>query len=177
MDGNLPEDNLDWKVDEDRVKKYEDQFGPQAILFSETELSPDAIHEMGITREQWKEKFKQTFPNGNRYKPDPIILLAIARDFWRKYPDCVVAHLPTGEKRVICWEHLQKLREVEKLFAEGKITKEEYDSRAREILSTGKEDAKQKLKRQLKDLNELFDEGLITEAEYNSKKTELLSKL
>ena len=99
---------------------------PKACLFSETYSDSDIIAETGITREQWKKKYEVKFSNNQIYQPDPILILAVARDFWRKYPDAVVVRLPNGEKRVIGWEHLMKLRELEKLLASGKITKEEY---------------------------------------------------
>ena len=183
VDGELPEDTLDWKVDEEKVTAFENMFGPQGMLFSETYSSPDTIQGMGITREQWKEKYKIKTPSGE-YKPDPIILLAVARDFWRKYPDAVVVRLPTGERRIIGWEHLTKLNELDKLFEAKKITKDEYEKRKKEILSTGREDpeAKRKqrlkeIKERLKELQEWLGEEIITEEEYKSKKEEILKEM
>lgn len=176
VDGKLPEDNLEWVVDEEKVKNYEKQFGAEGMLFSAADFMVDTVKNMGITREQWKDRFKEKLPNGDFFYPDPIILLAVARDFWRRFPNAVVIHHPSGRKVVFGVEQLKKLNELEKLLNSGQITREQYSSRAKEIFSSGRGDSKSELEDKLKFMKDQFEKGLIPKDIYEAKVKDLLSK-
>lgn len=82
VDGKLPDDTLDWEVDEQRYKKFINLYGPRSMLFSKTETACEIPQQMGMTREEWMEEFKEIGPGGAVFRPDPIILLAVARKHW-----------------------------------------------------------------------------------------------
>lgn len=82
VNGKLPDDALDWQVDEDKYRKYVQLFGPRGMLFSKTETACEMPAQMGITREEWMNEFKEIGPAGEEFKPDPVILLAVARKHW-----------------------------------------------------------------------------------------------
>ena len=103
-------------------------------------ISDDEIKNMGITREQWKDRNKQKIKNDEYFYPDPIILLAIARDFCRVYPDAVVINDLSGKNIVFGFEQLLELNKLDDLLKSGKITKEERDLRSKKIYETGRDD-------------------------------------
>ncbi|VVB72314.1 Uncharacterised protein [uncultured archaeon] len=177
IDGKLPEDTLDWEVDEEKVKKYEKQFGPEGMLFSAADFIDDTIKNMGITREQWKDRYKQKLGENKYIIPDPLLLLAIARNFWRNYRDAVAIHDPSGKKIVFGFEQLLELNKLDNLLRAGKITKEERDLRAKQIYATGRDDSKKKMEDQLELLKEQFEKGRIPKEIYDAKVNEILSKI
>lgn len=182
--GNLPEDSLDWKVDEDKVRNYEKIFGPQGMLFSNAESGSDAAQRIGLTREQWKMKYRQVMPSGETFYPDPIILWAIAFGFWDKYGPAALVTLPGGEKAVINWDYMMKLRTekenplqvVQRLIKArdaGLITKEEFESKKTMLLGGKEADPVTKLSQ----LKEMLNANLITEKEYDMTKDAILLKM
>jgi hypothetical protein len=176
IDGKLPEDNLNWEVDEEKIKNIAKQFGPESILFSAADFIDDIVKYMGITREQWGERYKQKLPNGGFFLPDPVILLAVARDFWRHYPDAVLVRDPSGKKIVFGFEQLQELNNLDGLLLAGKITKDERDLRAKKIFKTGRDDLKKKMEDQLDLLKEQFEKGRIPKDIYDAQIKEILLK-
>lgn len=177
IDGKLPEDTLDWEVDEEKVKRYEKQFGPEGMLFSAADFIDDTIKNMRITRDQWKERYKQNIKENEFFYPDPIILLAIARDFWRRYPEAVVIHHPSGKNIVFGFEQLIELNKLDDLLKAGKITKEERDLKAKKIFESGRDDKKKKLEDQLDLLKEQFEKRRIPKDIYDAEVKETLKEL
>jgi hypothetical protein len=177
VEGKLPEDTLDWEVDEEKVKRYEKKFGPEGMLFSSADFIDDTVKNMGITRDQWKNRNKQKLKDDEYFYPDPIILLAIARDFWRRYPDAVVIHHPSGKNIVFGFEQLLELNKLDDLLKAGKITKEERDLKAKKIFETGRDDTKKKLEDQLDLLKEQLEKGRIPKDIYDAEVKEILREL